>query len=118
MEKCLHFSMTFLLILHAANAATEMKRQRNRGELLIADCLDFCMRRMPRPRWSVSGIEVSCSLRITSVFHAANAATEMERQRNRGELLIADCLDFSMRRMPRPRWSVSGQPKTPVSAPQ
>ena len=41
MEKCLHFSMTFLLILHAANAATEMKRQRNRGELLIADCLGF-----------------------------------------------------------------------------
>ena len=33
MEKCLHFSMTFLLILHAANAATEMERQRNRGEL-------------------------------------------------------------------------------------
>ena len=27
-------------------------------------------------------------------FHAANAATEMERQRNRGELLIADCLGF------------------------
>lgn len=41
MEKCLHFSMTFLLILHAANAATEMERQRNRGELLIAAVLNL-----------------------------------------------------------------------------
>ena len=43
MEKCSHFSMTFLLILHAANAATEMKRQRNRGaQLIAADCDYAC----------------------------------------------------------------------------
>ena len=120
MEKCSHFSMTFLLILHAANAATEMKRQRNRGaQLIAADCdfacgecrdrdeapaesrcaahcgrLRFCMRRMPRPRWSASGIEVRSSLRPIETLHAASAATEMERQRASRNSCICPAMIF------------------------
>ena len=89
--KCSHFPGTFLLIFHAANAATEMERQRNRGALLIAAVLDLpcgeCRDRDEAER-NRGALLIAAVLNLP----CGECRDRDEAERNRGALLIAAVL--------------------------